>query len=412
MLVEKSYHVETIKLNQAHIFEYLPIKKYIFYIKKSLIYSLLLSNSFNNILEFSVCRNNYSYYDLKKDDAQDGYDISTDIEIGVTSIDNIQQVEIEKFKKYDLLSNELGLIHECKTRIILYVLTWNESKEQIEAYIRSKDWILAEKGRNEILHSKRMMRKINYAKFNIDQERYIETTRHNTSNRNINKTFYINNNIGYDISTDIEIGITSIDNIQQVEIEKLQKYDLLANELGLIHGCKTRIIPYVLTWNESKEQIEAYIRSKDLILVEKGRNENLNSKPKNSKPLCLRNHIKRFSRYTSRYQNIYDILVSYNKLDIFLGAIHKAQTNIVPYAMTWDGVVTKFHKKYIKDLRVHFIRPKTRLLPERKKLRRDREKHEQLKHMSVINLKYMEIIENKCEEIDRCLKKLNVKVMR
>ena len=47
----------------------------------------------------------------------------------------------------------------------------------------------------------------------------------------------------------VEIGVTSIDNLQQVETEKLRKYDLLANELGLIHGCKTKIIPYVLTWD-------------------------------------------------------------------------------------------------------------------------------------------------------------------
>lgn len=73
----------------------------------------------------------------------------------------------------------------------------------------------------------------------------------------------------------VEIGVTSIDNLQQVESEKLRKYDLLANELGLIHGCKTRIIPYVLTWDgivtkyhakyrkklEITDRIEAYIQS-------------------------------------------------------------------------------------------------------------------------------------------------------
>ncbi|EQB60996.1 hypothetical protein NAPIS_ORF01427 [Vairimorpha apis BRL 01] len=47
----------------------------------------------------------------------------------------------------------------------------------------------------------------------------------------------------------VEIGVTSLDNLQQVESEKFMKYDELANELGLIHGCKTKIIPYVITWD-------------------------------------------------------------------------------------------------------------------------------------------------------------------
>ncbi len=47
----------------------------------------------------------------------------------------------------------------------------------------------------------------------------------------------------------IEVGITSQDSLQTVELEKSRKYDLLANELGLINKCKTRIIPYVMTWD-------------------------------------------------------------------------------------------------------------------------------------------------------------------
>ncbi|EQB59856.1 reverse transcriptase [Vairimorpha apis BRL 01] len=77
----------------------------------------------------------------------------------------------------------------------------------------------------------------------------------------------------------VEIGVTSLDNLQQVESEKFRKYDELANELGLIHGCKTKIIPYVITWDgivskyHSKhrkelgitDRIEAYIQSTTLI---------------------------------------------------------------------------------------------------------------------------------------------------
>ncbi|KAF9762359.1 hypothetical protein NGRA_2079, partial [Nosema granulosis] len=31
--------------------------------------------------------------------------------------------------------------------------------------------------------------------------------------------------------------------------EKTRKYDLLANEVGLMYKCKVRIIPYVMTWD-------------------------------------------------------------------------------------------------------------------------------------------------------------------
>ncbi|KAL6120431.1 hypothetical protein NUSPORA_02843 [Nucleospora cyclopteri] len=47
----------------------------------------------------------------------------------------------------------------------------------------------------------------------------------------------------------IEVGITSQDNLQTVETEKLKKYGLLANELSLIYKCKVEIIPFVLTWD-------------------------------------------------------------------------------------------------------------------------------------------------------------------
>ena len=73
----------------------------------------------------------------------------------------------------------------------------------------------------------------------------------------------------------IEIGITSIDNLKTVEMEKTRKYDLLAKELGLIYKCTTRIIPYVFTWDGLvtkyhtgykkmlgvEEHTEAYIQS-------------------------------------------------------------------------------------------------------------------------------------------------------
>ncbi|KAF7684545.1 hypothetical protein TCON_0261 [Astathelohania contejeani] len=73
----------------------------------------------------------------------------------------------------------------------------------------------------------------------------------------------------------VEIGITSQDNLRQLEVEKKRKYDLLTNELGILYKAKTKIIPYVLIWvgvvtkyhrSYLKElgitpQIEAYIQS-------------------------------------------------------------------------------------------------------------------------------------------------------
>ena len=47
----------------------------------------------------------------------------------------------------------------------------------------------------------------------------------------------------------IEICITSQDRLMTVETEKKRKYDLLANKFGAEYKCKTKIIPYVMTWD-------------------------------------------------------------------------------------------------------------------------------------------------------------------
>lgn len=73
----------------------------------------------------------------------------------------------------------------------------------------------------------------------------------------------------------VEVGITNQDRLTIVENEKLRKYDLLANELGLIHKSRTRIVPYVMTWDgvvtkyhkkyirelEIQPTLEAYIQT-------------------------------------------------------------------------------------------------------------------------------------------------------
>ncbi|TBU13288.1 ribosomal protein S17 [Hamiltosporidium tvaerminnensis] len=47
----------------------------------------------------------------------------------------------------------------------------------------------------------------------------------------------------------IDVDITSQDILQIFENKKFSKYDLLANELGLIYKCSVEIILYVITWD-------------------------------------------------------------------------------------------------------------------------------------------------------------------
>ena len=47
----------------------------------------------------------------------------------------------------------------------------------------------------------------------------------------------------------VEVGITSLERLQEVEIAKARKYGPLAAELKRIYGCKVTMIPYVMTWD-------------------------------------------------------------------------------------------------------------------------------------------------------------------
>ncbi|KAI5148113.1 hypothetical protein ENBRE01_3047, partial [Enteropsectra breve] len=49
--------------------------------------------------------------------------------------------------------------------------------------------------------------------------------------------------------TIIEVGITSQNRLQEVEVEKKHKYDILANALASIHNARVQIIPIVMTWD-------------------------------------------------------------------------------------------------------------------------------------------------------------------
>ncbi|KAF7677274.1 hypothetical protein TCON_2641 [Astathelohania contejeani] len=73
------------------------------------------------------------------------------VEAGITSQNNLQIVETEKKREYDILANELSLLYKAKTKIIPYVMAWDgvvtkyhrnylmelNINPTIEAYIRS-----------------------------------------------------------------------------------------------------------------------------------------------------------------------------------------------------------------------------------------------------------------------------------
>ncbi|KAF7684402.1 hypothetical protein TCON_0401 [Astathelohania contejeani] len=64
----------------------------------------------------------------------------------------------------------------------------------------------------------------------------------------------------------VEVGITIQDNFQIIETEKKRKYDLLANELGLLYKAKTKIIPYAMIWYVV---VTKYLRNyiKEIIII-------------------------------------------------------------------------------------------------------------------------------------------------
>lgn len=77
----------------------------------------------------------------------------------------------------------------------------------------------------------------------------------------------------------IEIGISSIDNLVEREIEKLKKYDILAKEMKMIEKKNVYVIPFVITWDgivtkynqkyrnliDINDKILSYIQYKSLI---------------------------------------------------------------------------------------------------------------------------------------------------
>ncbi|EQB62405.1 hypothetical protein NAPIS_ORF00013 [Vairimorpha apis BRL 01] len=147
----------------------------------------------------------------------------------------------------------------------------------------------------------------------------------------------------------VKIGVTSLDNLQQVESEKFRKYDELANELGLIHGCKTNIIPYVITWDgivnkhHSKhrkelgitDRIEAYIQSTtfkktlESISMEYRRGERIaETEEADQQTTVFQGQILAFSKRLYEGNN--------KKLNLIIKYITN-KAKIIPYLMTWEA---------------------------------------------------------------------------
>ncbi|XP_015189380.1 PREDICTED: uncharacterized protein LOC107073304 [Polistes dominula] len=275
--------------------------------------------------------------------------IRTDITVKCNKPDIL--VESEKLRKYDILANKLTQIYSFQTKIIPFVLTWDgivtkyhrKYKEalnipfNLEAYIQyvslkktmesismdfrrqdvdlkdfdevnliaetvvssgvcdsNKNTFLGEK--TKFPHCKEKRRTVDHLATRCDRmlsfdytRRYNEVARsihlqlcqaynlkaskklQNHSVQEVLSNDKIEIRVDTKISTDvkiqhnkhdifvydkikkeitlIEVGITSQENLQSVESEKMRKYDLLANELGLIYKAKTKIISYIMTWD-------------------------------------------------------------------------------------------------------------------------------------------------------------------
>lgn len=57
------------------------------------------------------------------------------IKVGIPSQDNLQSVQNEKKRKYDLLTNEIRLPYKAKTKAIAYLITL---EDMVTQYNRSK----------------------------------------------------------------------------------------------------------------------------------------------------------------------------------------------------------------------------------------------------------------------------------
>ncbi|TBU09930.1 hypothetical protein CWI39_0017p0020 [Hamiltosporidium magnivora] len=80
--------------------------------------------------------------------------------------------------------------------------------------------------------------------------------------------------------------ITSQDSLKIVQTEKLTKYDLLANELGLIYKCSVEIILYVMTWDGIVTN--NIIHKKTIETISFDQRRGLESRP-NPENRCIRN---------------------------------------------------------------------------------------------------------------------------
>ncbi|TBU20062.1 hypothetical protein CWI38_0139p0050 [Hamiltosporidium tvaerminnensis] len=124
--------------------------------------------------------------------------------------------------------------------MIVYHLAARCEKMQVLGYTRRHNEVFSKRIRS---HSVQEILDNEYAEIRVDTR-----IKNDVKIRNNRPDIFILDKKKNKITL-IEVGITFQDLLQIVETEKLRKYDLLANELGLIYKCSVEIIPYVMTWD-------------------------------------------------------------------------------------------------------------------------------------------------------------------
>ncbi|TBU07484.1 hypothetical protein CWI36_0268p0060 [Hamiltosporidium magnivora] len=128
----------------------------------------------------------------------------------------------------------------------------------------------------------------------------------------------------------IEVGIAFWNSLQIVEIERLRKYDLLANELSLIYKCSVEIIPYMMTLGglvtkyhktyakgvQIPRNVEAYIQSIPGLNAEKSWKRASFNAGTTSKPFKAMNNDENGVKHDNRKNNLPPIILDGEDSDL------------------------------------------------------------------------------------------------
>ena len=86
-----------------------------------------------------------------------------------------------------------------------------------------------------------------------------------------------------------------------------------------------------------------------------------------------------------------------------VGAMHGAKTKIIPFVLTWDGIVASFHEKYVKEIG---LTPKVQAYIQYKTLKKTLESISfEYRRGSLISEEMPEIINEKEVEVAKSFKK-------